>query len=184
MCLLCGSKCTCTLYTDLYTIGCVSGVQGLSRDSGSCIHHLLCTLAATCKCTFCDDDETNVRFLLSMPWQFRDMLKRRIKLLTLLSKPWLTSTYCRHYELLRNMSGWPHKRSPTTGLWLRQQRKCATCIFGVYMLWCNTQTGGIYLEFHTHMYIHQGFLKVTKSCSHFPKILPTTAHIKSQLYRK
>ena len=31
---------------------------------------------------------------------------------------------------------------------------------------------------------NQGFLKVTKSCSHFSKILPTIADIKSLLYRK
>ena len=32
--------------------------------------------------------------------------------------------------------------------------------------------------------VHQGFPKLTKSCSHFSKILPTTADIKSRLYRK
>ena len=30
----------------------------------------------------------------------------------------------------------------------------------------------------------QGFLNLTKSCSHFSKIVPTTADIKSWLYRK
>ena len=30
----------------------------------------------------------------------------------------------------------------------------------------------------------QGFPKLTKSCSHFPKILSTSADLKSQLHRK
>ena len=33
-------------------------------------------------------------------------------------------------------------------------------------------------------YNYQGFPKLTESCNHFSKILPTTADIKGRLYRK